>query len=96
MNCGIQGGLHWEHAGSPCARATHPDHRPFVPPDAHSSGEPREIPSSEARANLILALADVRRSAARLEAAFMDYSGPEETLTESVSETAVEPPGDPE
>jgi len=73
-----------------------PDHRPFVPSDAHSSGEPREIPSGEARANLILALADVRRSAARLEAAFMHYSGPEETLTEGQSETAVEPPGDPE
>ncbi len=40
------------------------DHRPFVPPDAHSSGEPREIPASEARANVILALADLRRAAA--------------------------------
>ncbi len=70
------------------------DHRPFVPPDAHSTGVRREIPSSEARANVILALADLRRSAARLEAALMDYSGPEETLTESESETVVEPPDD--
>ncbi len=70
------------------------DHRPYLPPDAHSSGEPREIPSSEARANVILALADLRRAAARLEAALMDYSGPEEILTESESETVVEPPGD--
>jgi len=55
-------------------------HRPFVPPDAHSTGEPREIPPGEARANVILALADLRRAAARLEAALMDYSGPEEQL----------------
>ncbi len=72
------------------------DHRPFVPPDAHSTGEPREIPSGEARANVILALADLRRSAARLEAALMDYSGPEEILTGSESETVVEPQVDPE
>jgi len=56
------------------------DHRPFVPPDAHSTGEPREIPPGEARANVILALADLRRAAARLEAALMDYSVPEEQL----------------
>ena len=67
------------------------DHRPFVPPDARSTGEPREIPPSEAQANVILALADLCRAAARLEAALMDYSGPEETLPESESETAVEP-----
>ncbi len=72
------------------------DHRPFVPPDAHSTGEPREIPASEARANVILALADLRRSAARLEAALMDYSGPEETLTESEKETVAEPQADPQ
>ncbi len=72
------------------------DHRPFVPPDARSTGEPREIPPSEARANVILALADLRRSAARLEAALMDYSGPEEILTGSESETVVELQDDPE
>lgn len=72
------------------------DHRPFVPPDARSTGKPREIPPGEARANVILALADVRRSAARLEAALMDYSAPEETLTESELETVVEPQDDPE
>ncbi len=72
------------------------DHRPYLPPDAHSSGEPREIPPSEARANVILALADLRRSAARLEAALMDYSGPEEILTGSESETVVELQDDPE
>ena len=72
------------------------DHRPFVPPDAHSSGKPREIPPGEARANVILALADVRRSAARLGAALMNYSGPGETLTESETETIVEPQDDPE
>jgi hypothetical protein len=72
------------------------DHRPFVPPDAHHTGKPREIPPSEARANVIVALADLRRFAARLEAALMDFSGPEETLTENESETVVEPPDDPE
>jgi len=72
------------------------DHRPFVPPDARSSGEPREIPPGEARANLILALADSRRSTARLETALMDYASLEETLTESELETAVEPQDDPE
>ncbi len=61
-----------------------------------TAGEPREIPSSEARANVILALADLRRAAARLDAALMDYSGPEETLTESESETVVESQDDPE
>ncbi len=72
------------------------DHRPFVPPDAHSTGELREIPPSEARANVILALADLRRAAARLEAALMDYSGPEETLDNSNMETVVESQDDPE
>ncbi len=67
--------------GEALARVQHTlDHRPFVPPDAHSTGKPREIPASEARANVILALADLHRSAARLEAALMDYSSPEEAL----------------
>ncbi len=72
------------------------DHRPFVPPDAHSTGVRREILPSGARANVILVLADVRRSAARLEAALMDYSSPEETLANSNIETVVEPQDDPE
>ena len=45
---------------------------------------------------MILALADLLRSTARLETALMDYASLEETLTENELETVVEPQDDPE